>query len=327
MVEGKVKQFMLLTDREADKGGSLEVFSALHYFSLDTITRFLYGEETRSDGATSALIFTKDRILLHDILHPDRRKLSWFTIHLPALSSWLYSRTGIVEALITWLDLLPMRKPTTYSGIRVHALKAAEEIHQSGSSGSMSLDANQSIAERLLLAISPNNVKSVGRLDHIDVAAECADHLLAGIDTTSDTLMWSIFALSQPENHEFQEELRAEMQSIAIDQEDETISALAADKLAYLDAVIKETLRLFAPLPGTEPHVAETDQIIDGYQVPKGTVVSISPYTLHRNPKIFKDAERFNPHRWIDGSVEEVAEMKRWFWAFSSGGRMCIGMQ
>ncbi|KAL3457283.1 amino acid permease-domain-containing protein [Aspergillus heterothallicus] len=328
MVAEKVQKFMSLLENETDKSGSLEIFSALHYFSLDTITRFLYGDASRSHGATSALTSTNDRVLLNDILDPHRRNLSWFTIHFPRLTNWIYTRTGVLESLITWLDLLPMRKPATYSAIRAHARKAAEQIHQATLLEVSTLNANASIAERLLLATVPENTKAAPILHHLDVAAECADHLLAGIDTTSDTLMWAIFALSQQQNHVFQEKLRAEVLAIDVAlSQDGIVSALAADKLPYLDAVIKETLRLFAPLPGTEPRVAETDQVVDGYQIPMGTVVSMSPYTLHRNGSVFQDPLRFNPDRWVDSSPEETAEMKRWFWAFSSGGRMCIGMQ
>ncbi|KAL4783742.1 cytochrome P450 [Aspergillus varians] len=336
MFNEKARQFMDLIASEADSSGSVEVFSALHYFSIDTITRFLYGKNPH--GATTALSSLPDRSLLNDILDHDRRKLSWFTIHFPSLTNWLYSRTGLIESLLTSLDLLPMRKPSTYTGIRGHALKAAEELDQSAAAGTTPLDANESIAGRLLRATHRGNFKGEPTIDHLDVASECADQLLAGIDTTSDTIMWAMFLLSQPENRIYQDKLRAEVQSLGDDDDDDDndnelsasgekiITALAADKLPYLDAVIKETLRLFAPLPGTEPRFAETDQVVDGYLIPKGTVVSISPYTLHRNAKVFKEPMRFDPDRWLSGSAEEVAEMKRWFWAFSSGGRMCIGM-
>jgi hypothetical protein len=328
MVETKARQFIDLIEREADERGILEIFGALHYFSLDTITAFLYGGNPL--GPTTALTSKPDRALLNDILDHDRRKLSWFTIHFPKLTEWLYSRTGVLESVLTYLDILPMRKPATYSGIRTHALAAAETIHEFSIFGSEILDANACIAERLLSATRTETAKGVRRVDHIDVAAECADHLLAGIDTTSDTTMWVLFALSQPENHMFQQKLRAEVQSLELDGKDEdgeVVSALTADKLPYLDAVIKEALRLFAPLPGTEPRFADSDQVVDGYMIPSGTVVTMSPYTLHRNPAVFKDPLRFNPDRWIDSPAEEIAEMKRWFWAFSSGGRMCIGMQ
>ena len=52
----------------------------------------------------------------------------------------------------------------------------------------------------------------------------------------------------------------------------------------------------------------------------------MAPYSLHRNPDIFKNPTKFDPGRWLEPS-ENLADMKKWFWAFSSGGRMCIGMQ
>ncbi|KAE8350314.1 cytochrome P450 [Aspergillus coremiiformis] len=321
MIEEKARQFLDLIEKEAKKG-NLETFAALHYFSMDSITKFLYGI---SPGETAALASSsQDRSLLNDILDPARRKLSWFTIHFPALTHWLYSQTGLLESLLTYLDMLPMRKPSTYSGIRKHALAAAEHLDKSDT---QTLAANESIAAQLLLAIRHSDSKGASPgMDYLDVASECADHLLAGIDTTSDTTMWAMFALSQPENHHFQAKLRAEVRALGEEYTvDRIVSAVAADKLPYLDAVIKETLRLFAPLPGTEPRRSENDHVIDGCLIPKGTVVSISPYTLHRNPRVFKDPMRFNPDRWL-GPAAEVAEMKRWFWAFSSGGRMCIGM-
>jgi cytochrome P450 len=98
------------------------------------------------------------------------------------------------------------------------------------------------------------------------------------------------------------------------------------DKLPYLDAVIKETLRLYSPLPASEPRTSPIDSVIDGYTIPANTVVSMSPYSLHRNTDIFPDPLQFNPERWL-GATQQVREMKKWFWAFSSGGRMCIGQQ
>jgi len=91
--------------------------------------------------------------------------------------------------------------------------------------------------------------------------------------------------------------------------------------------VIKETLRLYAPLPASEPRSYPGDVVVDGYRIPRGTVVSMAPFALHRNGNVFKDPLVFDPERWLRCTPDEAAEMKRWFWAFSSGGRMCIGMQ
>lgn len=315
MIEGKVGQMLRLVDSEA-KDGVLEIFSSLHYFSIDTISTYLYGD---SKGATTALVYSsKHRTLLNDILDPARRKLSWFTIHLPKFTKWLYGRTGVAESLVNSLGMKLMPRPATYTGIRQHALAAAEELGQS--------DENTPSVDSIMGRLWSLRHKSEASLDRLDIASECADHLLAGIDTTSDTTMFAIFALSQPEHHSFQGKLLAELRAL---QDDDVLNGVvltgAADKLTYLDAVIKETLRLYAPLPGSEPRCSEQDEVIDGFNVPKGTVVSMSPYCLHRNPRVFRDPLRFNPERWF-GPVDEVTQMKKWFWAFSSGGTMCIGM-
>jgi cytochrome P450 len=160
----------------------------------------------------------------------------------------------------------------------------------------------------------------------MQVASECADHFLAGIDTTSDTLMFLMWALSLPENQKFQENLREEVLAIpdTLLNEHGILRCAAADQCAYLQAVIKETLRLYAPLPSTEPRSANITTVIEGYTIPPGTVVGMSPWILHRSTAGFENPGTFDPERWLGPSA---VEMNRWFWAFSSGGRMCIGMQ
>lgn len=167
-----------------------------------------------------------------------------------------------------------------------------------------------------------------GGLDDLDIASECADHFLAGIDTTSDTLMFLVWSLSQARNKVYQDRLRAELARLSADQLNAAgnPTAEASDKCIYLGAIIKETLRLYAPLPTYEPRSCPVDTVVDGYTIPANTVVGVAPFTLHRNPAIFKDPTVFKPERWL-GPDSETAEMNRWFWAFSSGGRMCIGLQ
>jgi len=81
-----------------------------------------------------------------------------------------------------------------------------------------------------------------GELDDIDIASECADHLLAGIDTTSDTLMFFIWSLSRPEYKQFQEKLVQEVRSIPEENlnSDGLPRTETSSKLRYVDAVIKK---------------------------------------------------------------------------------------
>jgi hypothetical protein len=314
MIGNKVRLYLELLERE---GRTSEIFASLHYFALDNITQFLYGKF----GKTSCLEGAeKDRALIGDIANKARRKLTWYTVHFPTFTKWLYSRTGLSGCIAR--QFYPMQLPTTYTGIRLHAMKSCQMF---SSSTADTKGGESSLISKLW---KHHRTEKENGMDDHEIASECADHLLAGIDTTSDTLMFLIWSLSRPENRKYQEKLIEEVRNIPGDHiNSEGIPrAEPSDKLAYVDAVIKETLRLYAPLPGSEPRSLATAATVDGYTIPARTVVSISPYALHRNPDVFKDPSRFNPERWLDSS-QDTAEMKKWFWAFSSGGRMCIGMQ
>lgn len=318
-VEAKVEDYLKLIEGTGDRGD--EVFRSLHYFSLDNITNFLYGPDC--GGTTAMKGNTEHQALLDDILDPDRRKLTWFVTHFPAVVKWLYSRTGVLRQLVA--PILPMRPPITYTRIRGHALKSMQDYKKANEEGTVSAVTKDSVVDRLW---SHHQECKKGGLEDLDIASECSDHLLAGIDTTSDTLMFLIWALSRPQNRKYQDTLAREARSIP----DTDLNAAgnptveAADRLPYLDAVIKETLRIYAPLPASEPRSPPKDVVIDGYRIPAGTICSLAPYSLHRNADIFPDPLKWDPERWLTGDAEGLTEMKRWWWAFSSGGRMCIGM-
>ncbi|KAF2464223.1 cytochrome P450 [Lindgomyces ingoldianus] len=101
--------------------------------------------------------------------------------------------------------------------------------------------------------------------------------------------MFLIWSLSQPQNARYQDKLIQELRELPSDSLNEHgLPRLdVSDKCSYLDAVIKETLRLYAPLPATEPRSALTNTIIDSFQIPANTVAGMPPYVLHRNPTIF----------------------------------------
>ncbi|KAF5003313.1 hypothetical protein FDECE_10128 [Fusarium decemcellulare] len=324
MVEEKVKKYMSLIEHEPDHIS--EVYTTLHYYSLDNITAFLYGKH----GATSAIEGSEsDRALIQDLLNPTRRRLSWFTVHFPTLTKWLYTRSGLMERVVA--PLLPMQKPAAFTGVRNYALTVSRRSRTMAPSGekaeALRTEPVGVLPEHIPLIdqLSTLSVSGKAHMDDLEIASECADHLLAGIDTTSDTIMFVIWSLSLPKNEKFQARLRQEVLGLPSDLLNSYgfPTAKASDSCEYLKAVIKETLRLYAPLPTFEPRSMSEESKIDGFTIPAHTTVGISPYTLHRNPEIFKDSQSFNPERWLG---PQSTELNRWFWAFSSGGRMCIGM-
>lgn len=171
---------------------------------------------------------------------------------------------------------------------------------------------------------NPNAYTLIEKLTRTDsplhpsqAAAECKDHMAAGIDTTGDGLCFLMWQLSQPENEPFQTRLRNELRSAPAN--------VPIDSLPYLDAVIKEALRLTPPIPMSLPrYVPVGGREIDGFFIPEGTIVSSQPYTVHRfDEEIFPDPERFNPERWME--EKGANERNRLFFAFAIGGRGCTG--
>jgi Cytochrome P450 len=336
LVRKKISQYLQYLDAECEPDGRNEIFHSLHYFAIDAITEFLYGPM----GATNCLVNSgqglRDRKLLNDIVSVQRRRLSWFAVHFSKFTKWLYSRTGMSATFVKWL--YPMTPPTTYTGIRQHALSAWNSFLEYAQEKEAEGKTINGPAEGTIVRLLYNHHESVrdtgkGGLKDLDIASECADHLLAGIDTTSDSLMFFIWAISRPENAHVQARLIAEIDTLTAEEIDSTDGipkpevVMDVNRMPYLDMVIKETLRLYAPLPASEPRSFPADIEIDGFDVPAGTVVGLSPYALHRNESVFKDSLKFDPERWDTADDDSLAEMKRWWWAFSSGPRMCIGIQ
>jgi cytochrome P450 len=150
------------------------------------------------------------------------------------------------------------------------------------------------------------------------VAAEGMDHMAAGIDTTGDALCLLMYQLSLPESFQVQETLFQELS----DNPDKSL-----DDLEYLDAVVKEGLRCFAPIPMSQPrYVPPGGRTIDGYFIPGGTIVSCQAYSVHRlNEGVYRLGDVFSPERWLE--KDKNPDLNRLFFAFGAGGRGCTGRQ
>ncbi len=140
--------------------------------------------------------------------------------------------------------------------------------------------------------------------------------LMAAHDTTTITLSSMAYYLAK--HPEWQERARAE--------------SVAAGDLDYdgvlglevLDRVMKESLRLCSPVPSL-PRVAVRDTAIQGYFIPRGSFVTVSPYMNHYLPEIWKDPERFDPDRFSPERREDRSHRMA-FEPFGGGVHKCIGM-
>jgi cytochrome P450 len=114
-----------------------------------------------------------------------------------------------------------------------------------------------------------------------------------------------------------------------------TASYQSLEQLPYLDACIKEGLRIH-PVVGhiLERVVPATGMSLpDGTVLPPGTIVGVNPWVMHTNEEIFgADAEQYVPERWLQGESESaeayearIKKMKNADMAFGGGNRVCLG--
>jgi len=151
---------------------------------------------------------------------------------------------------------------------------------------SRSLSASSTESVNIFSTIINEAEKGDEKLQDIDVQIEAGNLIIAGSDTTANTLCYLIWAvMSQPSA---KKALEDELQSVDV----ETVDA-ELEKLPVLNAIIDEALRLYGAAPGSLPRVVpQGGATVDGYYLPQGSVVSTQAWTFHRNPKYFLDPDR-----------------------------------
>lgn len=138
--------------------------------------------------------------------------------------------------------------------------------------------------------------------------------LLAGHETTATALAWTMHRiLSEPGVHDGvrAEIARAGGQGVAVED---------LSRLEYLDAVVKETLRLNPVLPDVM-RIVQRPVRIGGVDLPAGVGVAPNIYAAHRRPETWPEPERFRPERFL-GTRPSPYE----YLPFGGGGRRCLGM-
>lgn len=162
----------------------------------------------------------------------------------------------------------------------------------------------------------------------LQVASELLDELSAGHETSAITMTFMFHELAQRPSlqQDLKRELLAVQPPIHSNGEAELPAPKDIDALPLLNAIVMETLRRHAAIPGPQPRVTPSNAMskLGIYAGLPGNVrVSANAHCLHREPAVFPEPDQWRPERWL--TEEGASERSRWFWAFGSGGRMCIG--
>ena len=174
-------------------------------------------------------------------------------------------------------------------------------------------------ADLLSMLLSARDEDTGAGMDDRQLRDEVMTMLLAGHETTSLALSWTYFLLSRHPDVE---------RGIA-DEVDRVIgggrpSFAHVDRLVSTRRAIEESLRLYPPAWGFSRQAVGDDEI-GGYRVPKGSLVFLIPFVIHRRPALWPDPERFDPGRFTP--EQEAARPKFAYMPFGGGPRGCIGNQ
>ena len=158
-------------------------------------------------------------------------------------------------------------------------------------------------------------------LSEEDLIDDFVTFFSSGHESTSSTLSFCVLELAHNQNALSQVE--QEIKEVLGTRNDVIYEDLP--KFKYLDCCLKETLRLYPPAPGII-RITPDNVTLGGYQIPKGTTTSASPFVMGRHPAFWDNPGDFIPERW-EGLNDESSISACVYFPFSLGPRNCIGQQ
>ncbi|KAB1263707.1 Cytochrome P450 3A12 [Camelus dromedarius] len=175
----------------------------------------------------------------------------------------------------------------------------------------------------LQLMINSQNSKEIDThkaLSDLELVAQSIIFIFAGYETTSNSLSFIMYELAM--HPDVQQQLQEEIDATFPNKAPPTYDALV--QMEYLDMVVNEILRLFS-IAGRLERACKKDVEIKGVFIPKGTVVMVPVFALHRDPELWPEPEEFRPERFNKKNQDSINPYT--YLPFGTGPRNCIGMR
>ncbi|CAG4961559.1 unnamed protein product [Parnassius apollo] len=160
-----------------------------------------------------------------------------------------------------------------------------------------------------------------GAFNDSEIREEVNTMIAVGHNTTADVLMFTLVLIGS--YTKVQERIFEELQNVFGD-DDRDVTKQDLSRLVYLEAVLKESMRIYPIVPVTARRLHENVKL-KNYTLTAGRTCVIFIYGIHRHPMWGDDAEEFKPERWLDKTT--LPSCPTAFAAFSIGRRVCIGKQ
>jgi Cytochrome P450 len=151
-------------------------------------------------------------------------------------------------------------------------------------------------------------------LSDVEIRDELMTMFFAGHESSASALAWALYLLA--EHPDIAEQVRAEVAALGV----ERVSLADLARLPLLGRVVAETLRMYPPA-WVFDRSPLTDLTVGGYRIPKGANVLLSPWVVHRDPRVWDDPDTFRPDRFATAE----APPRTAYLPFGDGPRMCVG--
>lgn len=294
----------------ADNGASVDVFSRMTDLTLRIVARAVLGTDL---GGQERKVHDSFTIILRHIERLSTSKLRFLEL-LPGGSRFRGLRKWISQlptgahkefrAAIADLDTL------IYAVIsRKRAMGAAEIANSTVDSTALDL---------VMLLLQTRDESGRPAMTDVEIRDEVMTLFLAGHETMATALTWTFYLLAK--HPEYHRKIRTQAED-ALQGRAPSLESLA--KLNMCQWVFEESMRLYPPVWRLS-RVARENDVIQDYDVPKGAVIVVTPYLIHRNPKYWEQPETFEPERFSPERASSRARMA--YIPFGAGPRACAGV-
>ncbi|XP_063776868.1 cytochrome P450 4V2 [Pseudophryne corroboree] len=306
------EQSYVLVEKLKDQAGkgSFNCFMDVTLCALDIICETAMGRKIQAQSNSDSE-YVKTIYEMSDMIHR-RQKMPWLW------PDFVYSRLRAGKRHAKNLKILHSFTDQTILE-RAEELKRnkAKAKHDDSDTESKKPKKRSAFLDMLL-----NATDDAGNtMSHMDIREEVDTFMFEGHDTTAAALNWSLFLLGS--HPEVQEKVHKELDD-NFGKSDRPLTMDDLKKLRYLEAVIKEALRIFPSVPFFGRTTTE-ECTIRGFKIPKDVNVVIVPYALHRDPEYFPEPEEFRPERFLPENASGRNPYA--YIPFSAGLRNCIGQR
>lgn len=165
----------------------------------------------------------------------------------------------------------------------------------------------------LTLLLAAQDPETGNGLSDLAVKANIVTFIAAGHETTANALTWALYCLSQ--DLSAQARVEAEVDAAGA-------GYFSADELPFTRAVIEEAMRLFPPVPFLSRQAVRDDRL-GRIKVPRGSLVMVAPWVLHRHHLLWDEPDAFMPERFLPENRDRIPRFA--YLPFGAGQRVCIG--